>query len=63
MIDDSPRYRFDRDPKFRMLVMALYKMIEECKFSGSEIREAAMLALILYEERHVRSHFIPGDLK
>ena len=52
----SPREKYDTDAKFRTLVHVMYQMIEKCEFSGSEIREAAMLALIMHEERHVHAN-------
>lgn len=43
------RYRID--PKFNNLVSALEKMISEYKFTPTEVREAAMLACFIEEER------------
>ena len=38
---------------FRTLVDNLAVMIEQAQFTPMEVREAAMLAQILYEERHL----------
>ncbi|MGB8274119.1 MAG: hypothetical protein WCF16_02490 [Alphaproteobacteria bacterium] len=46
--------RYQTDAQFRQLVDLLYSSIDNAQFSPSEIREAAMLAHILYEERHIR---------
>jgi hypothetical protein len=62
---DTPRERYARDPKFKHLVDVNRMMIEKCEFTGTEIREAAMLALIMYEERHCRDRHTSithGDL-
>jgi hypothetical protein len=49
-----PRERYERDPWFHALVDALHHHIREARFTPTEIREAAMLAQIFYEERHPR---------
>lgn len=46
--------RYRADAHFRQLVDALYQHIDHAEFSPTEIREAAMLAHILYEERRIR---------
>ena len=46
--------RYERDTQFRTLVDTLYSFICDAKFSPTEIREAAMLAHILFEERRIR---------
>jgi hypothetical protein len=50
----SPHDRYKRDPAFRTLVDTLYMQIHDANFTPTEIREAAMLAQILYEERVLR---------
>ena len=52
------RERYFRDPLFRVLVDQLYYMLTELNLTPTEIREAAMLAAIKFEETHVRSLFI-----
>ena len=51
---DSPRDRYHRDASFKHLVDVQLHLIEKCEFSPTEMREAAMLACIFYEERHTR---------
>jgi hypothetical protein len=53
-----PRDRYERDPHFRALVDVLYHHIEAAHFTPTEIREAAILAQIRYEERRPRRHFL-----
>jgi hypothetical protein len=50
----SPHDRYRTDPAFRNLVDMLYLQIHEAKYTPTEVREAAMLAQILYEERVLR---------
>ena len=50
----SPRDRYASDPAFHHLVDLIEVMIERAEFSPSEIREAAMLACINHEMRHIR---------
>ncbi len=54
----SPRERYDRDHQFRQLVMLLEHSIHDCEYTPTEIREAAMLAAVLYEEYNVRCSFV-----
>lgn len=56
------RDRYHNDPMFKILVDMLYFHIEQAKFTPTEIREAAMLAQIIYEERHLKSHIILDKL-
>jgi hypothetical protein len=48
------RKRYEDDPAFRHLVDMLYMVIEKGDYTPSEIREAAMLAQIKYEDRNPR---------
>jgi hypothetical protein len=50
----SPRDRYLTDAVFHHLVDTLVAAVEAAQVTPSEIREAAMLAQILYEERHPR---------
>lgn len=50
--------RFQRDPHFNALVKSLYNAIREMHLTPTEVREAAMLAAVLYEQNHVRSSLI-----
>jgi hypothetical protein len=48
------RKRAETDPSFRQLVRMFEACLEQGQYTPTEIREAAMLAQILYEERHPR---------
>jgi len=50
---DDPRERYLYDAEFRTLVDAMLKLVENCQFTLFEIRQALVLAFILYEERHL----------
>jgi len=54
---DTPRDRYLRDPAFRALVDFMVSAIQQNKYSPSEMREAALLASIVYEEHQVRRFF------
>ncbi len=51
----SPCDRYQYDQMFRHLVDSLYAVIEDAKYTPTEIREAAMLAQTMYEEKHIRT--------
>lgn len=51
-VDVRDRYR--RDPAFRTLVDTLYGAIRSAVYTPTEIREAAMLAQIMYEQERPR---------
>ena len=46
--------RFRSDPAFHALVMTMYHMLREYKFSATEMREAAMLACQIHDSRTIR---------
>jgi hypothetical protein len=48
------RKRYESDAHFHTLVDTLRAVIDRAEFTPTEIREAAMLAQIMYEETHVR---------
>ena len=50
----TPLDRYHTDQAFRTLVDTLRQQVIEARFTPTEIREAAMLAQILYEEQHLR---------
>ena len=61
MLSASERYR--NDPLFKRVVDSLYSLIDAAEMTPTEIREAAMLAQIIWEERNARRRFIePADL-
>ena len=51
--------KYSTDIEFRHLVDMLRGQIEHSKFTPSEIREAVMLAHIMYEEFTLRPKFFP----
>lgn len=54
----TPREKYINDPEYHQLVTMLENFIERAQFTPSELREAAMLASINYEMRHVRQYTI-----
>ncbi len=54
----NPEWRYQNDAQFHMLVDMLESFVEQAQFSPSELREAATLAAIHYEMRHVRPIYI-----
>ena len=54
----SPREKYMNDPEYNHLVRFMESMIEQARFTPSELREAAVLASINYEMRHIREHHI-----
>lgn len=53
--------RYQNDAHFRQIVDLMYSYIDHAQFTPSEIREAAMLAHILYEERRIRPMMLTDD--
>ncbi len=59
----TPKERFQADPQFRMLVETMVSFIWNNQFTPSEIRDAAMLACIIYEERRAPEGIVyPEDV-
>ena len=52
------RERYNTDNHFKSLVDMMSSYIYHCYFSPSEVREAAILASIIYEERNIRQMVI-----
>lgn len=50
----SPREKYMNDPEYNRLVCMLENLIEQARFTPSELREACVLASINYEMRHIR---------
>ena len=46
--------RYHEDPAFQSLVDLMQVELERGQFTPTEVREAAMLAQILHEDRHPR---------
>jgi len=56
----TPREKYYNDPNYNSLVKVLLSQIQKCQFTPSELREAVILACILYEEQNVREMVAPG---
>ena len=54
----TPKEKYMNDPEYNHLVNTLEQLIEQARFTPSELREACTLASINYEMRHIRSHQI-----
>ena len=54
----TPKEKYMNDPEYNYLVGTLEQLIEQARFTPSELREACILACINYEMRHVREHNI-----
>lgn len=53
----TPREKYYNDPHYHALVENLVVLITECQMTPSEIREAAVLACIIYEESKKQRDF------
>ena len=53
----TAREKYLHDPEYHRLVDHMVKMIIDLHFTPSEMREAAMLASIIYEERKINYTF------
>jgi hypothetical protein len=49
----SPRERYLHDASFNALVESMVSYIFKCQYTPSEMREAVVLASIIYAERNV----------
>ena len=58
----SAREKYLKDPIFHSLVDLMVHHIVEARFTPSEMREAAILASIIYEGQNVRSFRVPEDI-
>ena len=50
----TPEKRYSRDVHFRSLVDNLYMAIHQAKYTPTELREAVILAAIMYDQHHPR---------
>ena len=55
----TPRERYQNDNNFRVLVDTMVANIHRCNYTPSEMREAALLACIIYDEQKVRTITVP----
>jgi hypothetical protein len=58
----TPKEKYMNDPEYHHLVNTLEQLIEQARFTPSELREACILASINYEMRHVRDNRINPEL-
>ena len=61
MIDKtlSAEDRYQTDPEFHRLVQSLYHLIEDARYTPTELRDALILAATKYEMTHLRmSHMM-----
>ncbi len=56
------RARYHQDSEFHHLVDMMHMLIQRSQFSPSELREAALLAAVMYEETRVTRFHIEGEL-
>ncbi len=54
---DRAKEMYLHDPVFHNLVDMVYTGIVQMDYTPSEVRSAAMLGAIMYEERHGWNHF------
>ena len=59
----SPKEKYMNDPEYNHLVRTLEQLIEQARFTPSELREACILASINYEMRHIRDHNIHPEVQ
>jgi len=50
----TPREKYQNDINYKSLVDFMVSAIYNCKYTPSEMREAALLASIIYEEHTIR---------
>ena len=66
MTIDTVKDRYLRDPLFHTLVEILLAQLNECSFTPTELREAAMLAASIHDVRHVQplvGYDVHGDIQ
>lgn len=49
----SPKEKYQNDPEYHALVDMMVKFIDGCKYTPSEMREAAVLASIICEQNRI----------
>jgi len=58
----TPKEKYMNDPEYYHLVRTLEGLIEQARFTPSEMREACVLACINYEMRHIRDQRIHPEV-
>ena len=54
----TPREKYMKDPHYYQLVNMMVNEIKQCNYTPSEMREAALLASIIYEEQKIDSRHL-----
>jgi hypothetical protein len=49
---NSPWDRYERDPAFRQLVDVIEMTLHQARFTPTEVREAAVMACVRFEQRN-----------
>lgn len=57
----KPRDRYQSDSDYKHLVDYMTAMIHKCQFTPSELREASVLASVIYEENRLVSSRVELD--
>jgi len=55
----TPKDKYNNDPMYQTLVDTMVAHMHQCYYTPSEMREAAILASILYEEQKIRGMEVP----
>jgi hypothetical protein len=58
--EDEDRYiesRYMNDPTFHALVDTIYAAVERKQYTPGDVRDAAILASLMYEQRRVRDFY------
>jgi hypothetical protein len=61
----SPRERYNNDPQFATLVKLMVAHLHQCNYTPTEMREAAMLASIIYQQEtaYSKPYFLPKEVE
>lgn len=60
----TPAEKYNNDAQYRTLVVAIEHQLHEANFTPSEVREAAVLACIHYEQRNAMPlRIIPAEVR
>ena len=57
------RDKYYHDPQYHALVQNLIRLITDCRYTPSEMREACILASIIYEENRPHDRYFKNDEK
>ncbi len=58
----TPREKFENDPQYHAMVMTMLGFITRAEYTPSELREIALLASIMHEERRTHWNWTHGPL-